>query len=343
MLELDNIQVQHHGKTIVEGISFTIEAGEIACLLGPSGCGKTTLLNAIAGFLEPRQGHILLEGNTLSKYQSVMAPEKRGIGMVFQDYALFPHLTVRKNIAFGVQHKQGKETLVESLIDQVGLQGMGQRYPHELSGGQQQRVALARSLAAKPKLLLLDEPFSNLDNDLRKKLGTELRDLLKQQGITTLLVTHDQHDAFALGDKTGVMSHGLLHQWDTAYNLYHEPATEFVAEFVGEGSFIDGHMIADKTVITEFGEIRGDTVTNALTGQDVKVLVRPDDVLVNAQAKLKLEVARKAFRGAYILYTLKIPNGETILTLLPSHENFEIGDQIGVSIDADHLVVFPAT
>lgn len=342
MLELNKISVSYKDQPVVHDIDLQIKEGEIACLLGPSGCGKTTLLNTIAGFVKPSSGSLSLDGKTISDSGHVTPPQQRNIGMVFQDHALFPHLTIRDNIHFGIRNQQGSEAIVETLIDQVGLQGLSQRYPHELSGGQQQRVALARSLAARPKLLLLDEPFSNLDNDLRKRLTVELRDLLKQQGITALMVTHDQQDAFAFSDKTGVLAEGRLQQWDSAYSLYHEPATEFVARFIGEGSFIDGHMIAEKTVVTDFGEITGDTVTADLTGSDVKVMVRPDDVVLSPDAPLRFEVTRKAFRGAYILYTLQVPQGETILSLLPSHEYFEIGDELGVRIDADHLVVFPA-
>lgn len=341
MLSVDQISARYEQKTVVDSVSLQLNQGDIACLLGPSGCGKTTLLNAIAGFITPTQGQITLDGKVISTAHNVTAPDLRDVGMVFQDYALFPHLSVRKNIGFGVKNKAQRQKIVNDLLEQVSLTEHAEKYPHELSGGQQQRVALARSLAAKPKLLLLDEPFSNLDNELRHQLGIELRNILKSQNITALLVTHDQQDAFALGDKTGVMCAGTIHQWADAYELYHHPETEFVANFVGEGTFLNGEMTSEQAVLTEFGLIQGATVTHSAIDQAVKVLIRPDDVVLNPEAALRLEIVNKAFRGPNILYTLAHPKGETILTLLPSHEDFEIGDQIHISIEADHLVVFP--
>ena len=341
MLTVKNLSARYADKEVVSHVDFNLNEGDIACLLGPSGCGKTTLLNTLAGFIEPVSGDIALDGNIISTNKMVLPPEQRSIGMVFQDYALFPHMSVRKNVGFGVKDKTARKSIVDTLLEQVRLTEHAEKYPHELSGGQQQRVALARSLAARPKLLLLDEPFSNLDNELRSQLGAELRSILKSQNITALLVTHDQQDAFSLGDKTGVMNHGKIEQWADAYELYHHPETEFVANFVGEGAFINGDMTGDREVLTELGQIRGATVTHNVMGEKVKVLVRPDDVILNPDAALRLEITHKAFRGANILYTLNHPNGESILSLLPSHEDFEVGDQINVSIDADHLVVFP--
>ena len=342
MLTVKNISAHYTNKEVVTDVCFNLNEGDIACLLGPSGCGKTTLLNALAGFIQPTSGNIALDSNIISTASMVLPPEKRGVGMVFQDYALFPHMTVRKNIGFGVKNKITRKNLVDTLLQQVHLAEYAEKYPHELSGGQQQRVALARSLAARPKLLLLDEPFSNLDNELRNQLGLELRSILKSQNITALLVTHDQQDAFALGDKTGVMNQGRIEQWADAYELYHHPKTEFVANFIGEGAFINGEMTGDREVLTELGQIRGATVTQNIVGEKVKVLIRPDDVVLNSTAALRLKITNKAFRGANILYTLNHNSDEKILSLLPSHEDFEVGDYINVSINADHLVVFPS-
>lgn len=341
MLLLKNLSARYADKQVVSDVSFTLNDGDIACLLGPSGCGKTTLLNTIAGFIQPASGSIDLDNRIISTEKEMLSPEQRDIGMVFQDYALFPHMTVRNNIGFGVKDKAARKNAVDTLLKQVRLTDHAGKYPHELSGGQQQRVALARSLAARPKLLLLDEPFSNLDNELRNELGFELRSILKSQNITALLVTHDQQDAFALGDKIGVMNQGKIEQWSDAYELYHHPETEFVANFVGEGAFINGEMTRDHEVLTELGQIRGATVTQNALGKKVKVLIRPDDVVLNPDAALRLEITHKAFRGANILYTFRHNNGESILSLLPSHEDFEVGDQVNVSINADHLVVFP--
>ena len=225
-LQLDHIAVAYGRRAVVENFSFDPPCGTVGCLLGPSGCGKTTVLRAIAGFEPLSAGQVRLGGEVISSAHHLMPPEQRRIGMVFQDHALFPHLTVAANVAFGLRGQPGAALRVQQMLDTVGLGAAGGRYPHQLSGGQQQRVALARALAPSPRLLLLDEPFSNLDIELRERLGTELRALLRAAGTTALLVTHDQHEAFAIADQIGVMSEGRIQQWDSAYRLYHEPANQ---------------------------------------------------------------------------------------------------------------------
>ena len=343
LLELNNVRTNYDNKAIVHDVSFSIKEGELACLLGPSGCGKTTILRAISGFQDLQKGEISLAGKYISKSNFSLAPEKRNIGMIFQDHALFPHLTIADNIGFGLHKhsKQKKQTSVSTLLELIGLEDHAGKYPHELSGGQQQRVAIARALAPRPKLLLMDEPFSNLDADLREKLGYEVRSLLKDQGITAIMVTHDQHDAFALGDKIGVISEGHLLQWDTSFNLYHAPASRFVANFIGEGVFVSGKMHEPKSVITSFGEIRGETVAGDYCGENVEILIRPDDIIHDPKSPIRGEVIRKAFKGAQTLYTLQTAKNEQLLSLFPSHDDYEIGDTVGVRIEADHLVVFP--
>ncbi|WP_442951921.1 ABC transporter ATP-binding protein [Orrella sp. JC864] len=221
-------------RTVVQDLSLALEGGSVGCLLGASGCGKTTVLRAIAGFEPVRAGAIRLGGKTLSSPHEQVEPERRRVGMMFQDYALFPHLSVAGNIAFGLRRldRAARRRRVEELLELVGLAGAGESYPHELSGGQQQRVALARALAPSPDLLLLDEPFSNLDVDTRERLAFEVRDILKATGHTAILVTHNQAEAFAIADRIGVMSGGTLAQWDTPYNLRHKPADAFVRDFV---------------------------------------------------------------------------------------------------------------
>ncbi|WP_017523592.1 ABC transporter ATP-binding protein [Pusillimonas noertemannii] len=221
-------------QPVVDDFSLVLEHGHIGCLLGASGCGKTTVLRAIAGFEPVRAGRIVLDGTLLSSAGFQLEPEHRRVGMMFQDYALFPHLTVEKNIGFGLRRldKAERAKRVNDLLHLVGLEGSGRRYPHELSGGQQQRVALARALAPEPDLLLLDEPFSNLDIDTRERLAFEVRDILKATNHTALLVTHNQAEAFAIADRIGVMQKGVIAQWDTPYGLHHAPASSFVTDFI---------------------------------------------------------------------------------------------------------------
>ena len=344
LLDIKNIECHYQAQPIIHGLSFHINSGDIACLLGPSGCGKTTALRAIAGFEPIHSGTISLRGREVSTPNRMLAPEKRMLGMVFQDYALFPHLSVYDNITFGLRNidKAAKQLRADELLSLVSLDGFGKRYPHELSGGQQQRVALARAIASKPDLLLLDEPFSNLDIDLREKLGLEIRDILKSQNITALLVTHDQQEAFALGDVIGVMNEGNILQWDTPFNLYHEPTNHFVANFIGQGIFLKGTLLAPNLVKTDIGEIQGDRAYPWPINSPVEVLIRPDDILPENESHLRAEVIDKAFKGAEIMYTLKLPNGSKVLSLFPSHLHHAIGEHVGIRIAADHLVAFPS-
>ncbi|GBG02985.1 iron ABC transporter ATP-binding protein [Azospira sp. I13] len=347
-LELANVTQRYGDHTVVNGIAFHIEAGVIACLLGPSGCGKTTLLRCIAGFEDIAAGTIHLDGEQVSEAGFKRPPEQRRIGMVFQDYALFPHLTVADNIAFGLRTKGGeRQQRVAAMLDLVGLAGQGEKYPHELSGGQQQRVALARALAPAPRLVLLDEPFSNLDVDLRERLSLEVREILKKAGTTAILVTHDQHEAFAMADEIGVMHEGRIQQWDTPYNLYHQPANRFVADFVGQGVFLPGTVLAGNRVKMELGVLESGVPVECSAGCGicgkgcgVDILLRPDDVVHDDQSPLQAAVEHKAFRGADILYTLRLASGARVLSLVPSHHNHALGEKIGIRLDVDHVVAF---
>ena len=351
ILEVENLRHHYNEKTVLDGVSFSLDAGEIGCILGPSGCGKTTALRLIAGFEEPAAGHIRLLNETVSEPGHVTPPDRRGVGMVFQDYALFPHLTAANNIAFGLAKlsRVERDARVAKMLQLVGLAGRGNAYPHELSGGQQQRVALARALAPGPKILLMDEPFSNLDVDLREKLALEVRDILKFEGITALFVTHDQHEAFALSDAIGVMHEGKIQQWDSAYNLYHRPVNRFVANFVGQGVLLPGTILNSNQVEIELGILHGITsgscpaLGSAEFSQtcEVDVLLRPDDIIHDDASPLLAQVENKAFRGAEILYTLRLPRGGRVLSLVPSHHNHAIGELIGIRLAADHVVTFP--
>lgn len=348
-LELKGV-IQRYGKqTIVDGVDFQLEAGSIACLLGPSGCGKTTLLRCIAGFEDIAGGEICLHGEIVSSARQRISPEKRHIGMVFQDYALFPHLTVEQNVAFGLGRKtdEAASLRVRQLLATVGLHGQGDKYPHELSGGQQQRVALARALAPRPELILLDEPFSNLDVGLRERLSVEVREILKREGSTAIMVTHDQHEAFAMADEIGIMYEGRIQQWDVPYNLYHRPANRFVADFIGQGVLVTGTVGDNNSVSMELGTLVSDTpvscsesCTTCDDGCSVDILLRPDDIVHDDASRVQAEVIHKAFRGADILYTLRLNSGVEVLSLVPSHHNHALGEKIGIRLDADHVIAF---
>jgi iron(III) transport system ATP-binding protein len=346
LLELRHISHAYADDAVVDDLSFSLEQGKIGCLLGPSGCGKTTVLRCIAGFERIERGEILLNRALMSSAEVHVPAEKRRIGTVFQDYALFPHLTVADNVGFGLHELSARERAarVGELLATVGLDGEQKKFPHELSGGQQQRVALARALAPRPQLLLLDEPFSNLDVDLRERLSIEVRDILKERGITAILVTHDQHEAFAMADDIGVMNGGRIQQWDTPYDLYHQPENRFVADFVGQGVFLPGEVVSNSQIKIELGTVKGRLPAAFVgadhRGQSVKVLLRPDDIVHDDKSKLQAEVVSKAFRGAEFLYTLRLPSGAKILSLVPSHHDHAIGERIGIRLDVDHIVAF---
>jgi len=343
LLEVRHISHAYDERHVLDDLSFRLEPGSIGCLLGPSGCGKTTVLRCIAGFEPITRGEIALHGETMSRPGLTVPAERRRIGMVFQDYALFPHLTVARNIAFGLRkHSEAeREARVAELLDTVGLHQVAERYPQELSGGQQQRVALARALAPQPELMLLDEPFSNLDVEMRERLSVEVREILKQQKTTAILVTHDQHEAFNIADEIGLMAHGRIEQWDNPYRLYHEPATRFVADFIGQGVFLPGTVLDDRTIALELGVMRSRLMQDLPRGTLVDVLLRPDDILHDDSSALQARVLHKAFRGAEFLYTLQLPGGGRVLSLVPSHHNHAVGETIGIRLEIDHLVAFP--
>ena len=345
-LELRAASLGYEGRVVVRELELRIERGSIACLLGPSGCGKTTALRGIAGFEPLLAGEILIAGHSVSRAGHTLPPEARRIGMVFQDYALFPHLRVGDNVGFGLHRLAAAERArrVGFWLEVVGLGGMARAWPHELSGGQQQRVALARALAPEPDLILLDEPFSNLDPELRDSLAREVADLLRERGATALLVTHDQHEAFAMADHIGILDAGQLQQWDTPYDTYHWPANALVAGFIGEGVMVDAQLLPNGAVQLPFGLVeaagRGDHHPLPAPGP-VRVLLRPDDVIHDDASPHTARVLRKAFRGAQILYTLELDGGITALSLVPSHHDHAIGARIGICIAADHVVAFP--
>jgi len=349
-LEVAQLQVRYAGAdpAAVQNVSFGLQTGEIGVLIGPSGCGKTTLLRAVAGLERASAGTIRLGDVLVSGPRQQVPAESRRIGMVFQDYALFPHLDVGANVGFGIHRmpRAQRAARVADVLALVGLAGYERRFAHELSGGQQQRVALARALAPAPQLLLLDEPFSNLDVDLRERLAIEVRAILKAANATALFVTHDQLEAFAVGDRIGVMQDGVLHQWDDAYTLYHRPATRFVADFIGHGVFtpatireVNGQVVV-QTALGNLTDIAECPLPCAFADGQCDVLLRADDIVHDDNAPVKAQIVRKAFRGSEFLYTLRLRSGETVLAHVPSHHDHRVGEWIGIRAEVDHVVTF---
>ena len=350
-LEVSQLEVRYAGRAqaAVHGVTLSLKAGDIGVLIGPSGCGKTTLLRAVAGLEPVTGGEIRLTKSVVSSATLSVPPELRRIGMVFQDYALFPHLSVGRNVAFGIHQLPRAEQAarVAEVLKLVGLEGSEHRYPHELSGGQQQRVALARALAPRPQLMLLDEPFSNLDVDLRERLAHEVRGILKAAGATALFVTHDQFEAFAIGDVIGVMNEGHLHQWDDAYTLYHRPATRFVADFIGHGVFAPatlvqrGNNVVAQTPLGDLTDLDECPLPSSYPAGECDVLLRADDIVHDDHAPVQAQIVRKSFRGSEFLYTLRLASGHTVLAHVPSHHDHALGEWIGIRAQVDHVVTFP--
>ena len=343
LLEVRSLKAGYDDHVVVHDLSFQVERGQLVSLLGPSGCGKTTLLRALAGFTAVQSGEVSLNGQVVSSSKVHIAPEKRRLGMVFQDHALFPHMTVRENLEFGLRREsaRARRIKIDGLLEMTDLVKCDSRYPHEISGGQQQRVALARALAPEPSIILLDEPFSNLDSELRERLAREVADILREREIAAILVTHDQHEAFALAEIVGVMFTGRLDQWDTPFRLYHEPVNRRIANFIGQGVFISGKITSSHTVKTVLGELHGANVRSSV-GERVDVLIRPDDLVPDSQGSLNAIVVGKAFRGAETLYMLRLNTGEQLLSLFPSHHDHDVGASVCLRLELRHLVFFPS-
>jgi len=344
LLSVEQLKCAYQGVPVLHSVSFSIEEGEIACLLGPSGCGKTTVLRAIAGFIEPQGGEIRLAGEMISSAASIVPPERRGMGMVFQDYALFPHLSIADNIGFGLKGRSRaeKQRLVAEVLELVELPDLGSRYPHELSGGQQQRVALARALAPKPRLLLMDEPFSNLDADLRRQLSAEMRRILKRQKIAAIMVTHDQQEAFTISDRLGVLSAGRVRQWGTPEELFYRPATPEVAAFVGKGALIQGVALAPDRLRCELGELEFAEPfgQDGTANRPLKLFLRPGDIQLTREGGVSAEVLSCEFQGSLTLYRLKLSSGLELEAVEGGMHRYPIGERLGVHVAPHRPIVF---
>jgi iron(III) transport system ATP-binding protein len=342
VLNVNNVSKSFGNQPAVRNLSLSLDKGMIGCLLGPSGCGKTTILRVIAGFEGIDAGEIRINQSIVSGRHILVPPEQRRIGMVFQDYALFPHLSVKDNVAFGLRNmkEKVKEKRIDELLHLVRLDDVPLKFPHEISGGQQQRVAQARALAPEPELLLMDEPFSNLDVALRERLSTEVREILKEQETTALMVTHNQHEAFAVADEIGVIQDGNLVQWDSGHNLYHRPNSNWVADFVGDGVLLPGMVLDDRRVETGLGILEGQFKYPCQNGCPADVLIRPEDIIHDDASKFKAKILKKHFRGANILYTLQLPSEDIVFALVPSTCQHDVGHSIGIVPKVDDIILF---
>ncbi len=342
-IELTNVSKIYRGQDhpAVDDLSLRVEDGELLVLLGPSGCGKTTTLRLIAGFERPASGTIRIGGEIVADERAWTPPERRGIGIVFQDYALFPHLTVAQNVAFGILRipRRERQERVANVLEAVGLSAYAQRYPHELSGGQQQRVALARALAPQPRVLLLDEPFSNLDPELRVALRYEVRSIVRRAGVTTVLVTHDQSEAFAMADRIAVMHQGRLHQLADPETLYRRPASRFVAGFVGRAQFLRG-VVTNGHVETELGPFRLERPLPY--GMQAEALLRPDDLHIRPDQQGYARVVEREFGGATVRYGVRLPSAQVIDVIQPSAQLIPLDSTVRVEVLPPDPVIFPA-
>lgn len=351
VLELDGVAKRYGSEDVISDLSLSVRDGEILTLLGPSGCGKTTTLRLIAGLEKPNDGAVRLQGTPVAGEGRFVPPEERGTGVVFQEFALFPHLTARENVAFGLQEwaEPDREARVAELLELVGLEDHGEDYPDELSGGQQQRIALARSLAPEPEMLLLDEPFSNLDVDLRVEMREEVRRIIKATGVTAVSVTHDQEEALSISDRVAVMNDGDIEQVDTPELVFQQPESRFVAGFLGHASFLSGTVRGDR-VDTALGRVPRDSVNglaHQYDGTDVDLLVRPDDVTAYSAADVDAAadgtVVYRRYLGPTVLYRVELDTGETIECMHNHSDRMDLDERVAVRVTADHeLAWFPA-
>ncbi|MCS6814145.1 MAG: ABC transporter ATP-binding protein, partial [Cyanobacteria bacterium] len=330
-------------------VTLTLREGELLSLLGASGCGKTTLLRLIAGFEQPDAGTIWLGGELVASAQRLVPPEARNVGIVFQDYALFPHLTVAENIAFGLRSTPGRGKLsfkpaqirqiVEETIALINLQGMESRYPHQLSGGQQQRVALARALAPRPRLILLDEPFSNLDAQVRQQLRQDVRQILRQTNTTAILVTHDQEEALAVADRVGILHQGRLEQIGTPEDIYQRPASQFVAEFVTKANVLPAQR-QDDCWVTELGQFVGQVIGSSAARDGNAIVYQDDLVLDPVDGDHHAVICDRQFMGREYQYTLRTHLGTVITARTPTTQVIPVQATVKVSVRSPRVVIF---
>ena len=340
-LEIEDVSLSIEGNLILDNLSLNIDEYEIISLIGPSASGKSSLLRIIAGFENISSGKVKLNGLIVDDQSTIVQPQNRNIGIIFQDLALFPHLSCKDNIIFGITNysEDHKRQRLDRLCNLLDITSIKDKFPHEISGGQQQRIAIARALAPGPEILLLDEPFSALDEELKETLIHDVKNLLKEEKITTIVITHNIKEAFELSDKIAFLDNKKIIQFDTAYNLYHKPYTKEIANFCGIGSFIKGTVIDSNHVSTILGDLFGDT-SKYKVGSNVSVMIRPDDIIHDDNSSQSAKVLEKIFFGSNFLYKLELSEGEKIFCYTPSHHNHAINEVIGIKPVIDHLILF---
>ena len=340
-LEIEDVSLSIEGTLILDNLSLNIDEHEIISLIGPSASGKSSLLRIIAGFENISSGKVKLNGLIVDDRSTIVQPQNRNVGIIFQDLALFPHLSCKDNILFGMTNYSAdhKKQRLDRLCNLLDITSIKDKFPHEISGGQQQRIAIARALAPGPEILLLDEPFSALDEELKETLMHDVKNLLKEEKITTIVITHNIKEAFQLSDKIAFLDNKKIIQFDTAYNLYHKPYTKEIANFCGIGSFINGTVIDSNHVSTILGDLFGDT-SKYKVGSNVSVMIRPDDIIHDDNSSQSAKVLEKIFFGSDFLYKLELSEGEKIFCYTPSHHNHAINEVIGIKPVIDHLILF---
>lgn len=341
ILKIAALAKSFNQNIVLDQINFVLNVGDILSVLGPSGCGKTTLLRLIAGFEQPQSGKIYIKDNLVASHDYLIPPEQRNVGMVFQDYALFPHLTVHDNIGFGLRRHPHRQQRVQEVLKLVNLEGLGRRYPDQLSGGQQQRVAVARAIAPNPALILLDEPLSNLDVQTRLKLRQELRDILKLAQISTIIVTHDQEEAMAISDQVAVMQSGKIEQFDSPEHIYQNPASKFVAEFVTQANFLTAHR-QQQVWQTEIGSF---TIAEPISEDHGIIMIRQEDIVLEPSPANNvnnfdtfLTIRDRVFVGRELIYCLRTSSGQDIFAR--STDRLAIGTTVKLSVRSPKLQVF---
>ena len=339
-LDLESVKILLDSKTILDNVNLQINDGEIVSLMGSSASGKTTLIRAIAGFQDISSGIIKIDNQVVNGDNVRVDVVDRNVGVIFQDLALFPHLTVRENICFGLNNLENDSRKKRSreLEEMLGIENIVNRYPNQISGGQQQRVAIARAIAPRPKLLLLDEPFSALDSELKDNLISDIINLIKSESITAILVTHSSEEAFKMSDRVAFISKNTIAQFDSPYEIYHRPLSKEIANFFGISSYIKANVIDSSHINCVLGDFVG-IIDKNKKGDKVQLLIRPDDIIHDDDSLFSAKVIRKTFRGSDFLYELELIDKQKVFCYAPSHHNHQINEVIGIRLDIDHLII----